>query len=73
VNAGNKVVLYVAGKRLEAELLDESANGIGVILPERIELREKQPVRVLYRRRTLNARVANVAKSELGVRVGIKF
>ena len=70
---GTQVVLYASGKRLEAQLLDESKNGIGVCITEPIELREKQPIRVMFRRRTLTARIANVTETELGLRVGIKF
>ena len=73
MNAGKQVVLYASGKRLEAQLLNESTNGIAVCIPASIELKEKQPIRVMYRRRTLNARVVNVMETELGLRVGIQF
>ena len=67
------VIVLVQDQRLEGHLLDESSNGLGIMLPVESQLRARQQVRLIVRRCMLHAQVTNIQRANGGVRVGLKL
>jgi hypothetical protein len=59
--------------RLTGTLLDESACGAGIVLPDASGLGVDQRVRFVLRRNYIPARVRYIIDVEYGVRVGLQY
>ena len=71
VVADSQIALYVGNRRIEGRLIDESDQGLGIVLPHDCGLRERQKVQIMFRRARRDAKVAYVRPTEDGDRVGL--